>query len=299
MSTREFQHHAVRRAVAAVLAIGAFGMPCQVPVARAQMFNLNAIVDTAKSLVKSQEVGNMSEEDEIAIGKEVVVATLGNYPPLKQDKMQHALNQVGVWVALQSSRPDLPWRFVAVRGESVNAFAAPGGTIMVTQGMLKLVGNEAELACVLGHEIAHVDHRHHLSVIQKSLLVSAGASALDIKSSMNGGSSGNGEYRKLLLNESKEIFNRGLDRSAEREADQEGVLLAARAGYDPAACLNFMQRLAGLKADSDALAALYKTHPPAKERATDIDAALGKLDGATPGEGARPPLKLSMAAVAK
>ena len=262
------------------------------PAAFAQSFNLNAIFDTAKSLVKSQEVGNMSEEDEIAIGKEVTTATLGNYPPLKQDQMQHALNQVGVWVALQSSRPELPWRFVAVRGDNANAFAAPGGTIMVTQGMLKLVENEAELACVLGHEIAHVDHRHHLSVMQKSLLVSAGASALNIKSS--GG--GNSEYRKALLNESKEIFSRGLDRSAEREADEEGVLLAARAGYDPAACLNFMQRLAGLKADTGTLAALYKTHPPAKERATDIDAALGKLDGATPGEGARPPLKLSMAA---
>lgn len=258
----------------------------------AQSFNLNAIFDTAKSLVKSQEVGNMSEEDEIAVGKEVTAATLGNYPPLKQDKMQRALNQVGVWVALQSSRPELPWRFVAVRGDSANAFAAPGGTIMVTQGMLKLVNNEAELACVLGHEIAHVDHRHHLSVMQKSLLVSAGTSALNIKSS--GG--GNSEYRKLLLSESKEIFSRGLDRGAEREADEEGVLLAARAGYDPAACLNFMQRLASLKADTGALAALYKTHPPAKERATDIDAALGKLDGATPGEGARPPLKLSMAA---
>ena len=288
------RHRLSRHARAAIcLLLGATMLaPAAFAPAFAQSFNLNAIFDTAKSLVKSQEVGNMSEEDEIAIGKEVTAATLGNYPPLRQDKVQRALNQVGVWVALQSSRPELPWRFVAVRGDSVNAFAAPGGTIMVTQGMLKLVDNEAELACVLGHEIAHVDHRHHLSVMQKSLLVSAGASALDIKSSGSGGI----DYRKRLVSESKEIFSRGLDRGAEREADEEGVLLAARAGYDPAACLNFMQRLAGLKADTGPLAALYKTHPPAKERATDIDAALGKLDGATPGEGARPPLKLSMAA---
>lgn len=270
----------------------AFCLPLDV---QAQSFNLNAIFDTAKSLAKSQTVGNMSEEDEIAVGKEVVTATLGTYPPVRKEKLQHDLNQVGVWVALQSSRPDLPWRFAAVRSDSINAFAAPGGTIMVTQGMLEMVANEAELACVLGHEIAHVDHRHHINVMQKSLLVSAGASALSIQSEGRSGI----DYRKRLVSESKEIFTRGLDRSSEREADEEGVLLAARAGYDPAACLNFMQRLAGLKADTGPLAALYKTHPPAKERATDIDAALRKLKGTTPGDGARPPLTLGMASAAQ
>jgi predicted Zn-dependent protease len=124
--------------------------------------------------------------------------------------------------------------------------------------------------------------------LQKSLLVSAGASALNIQSK----SGGNEEYRKALIGESKEIFTRGLDRSSEREADEDGVLLAARAGYDPAACLNFMQRLAGLKADTNALAALYKTHPTAKERTEDVDKALGKLKGASPGDGARPELAL-------
>ncbi|MFZ2627898.1 MAG: M48 family metallopeptidase [Rugosibacter sp.] len=289
MSARHKCQYSIRNTIAMLAT--AIGTLCPPPAAHAQSFNLNAIFDTAKSLAKSQEVGSMSEEEEIAVGKEVVSATLGTYPPIKKDQLQHMLNQVGVWVALQSSRPHLPWRFVAVRSDSINAFAAPGGTIMVTQGMLKLVSNEAELACVLGHEIAHVDHRHHISVMQKSLLVSAGASALSIQSGKNG----NADYRKQLVTESKEIFTRGLDRGSEREADEEGVLLAARAGYDPAACLNFMQRLAGLKADTGPLAALYKTHPSAKERATDINTALGKLDGASPGEGARPPLKLGLA----
>jgi len=292
MSARHKCQRGMRNAIAIFTTVTmAIGTLCLPPVAHAQSFNLNAIFDTAKSLAKSQTVGNMTEEEEIAVGKEVVTATLATYPPIRKEKLQHSLNQVGVWVALQSSRPDLPWRFVAVRSDSINAFAAPGGTIMVTQGMLEMVSNEAELACVLGHEIAHVDHRHHISVMQKSLLVSAGASALSIQSSGNGSA----DYRKQLVAESKEIFTRGLDRSSEREADEEGILLAARAGYDPAACLNFMQRLAGLKADTDPLAALYKTHPPAKERATDINIALGKLDGASPGEGERPPLKLGLA----
>ena len=256
--------------------------------AQSRSIDLGSLFDTAKNLAKSQSVGSMSEEEELAIGKEVVAATLGTYPPLKDATLQHRLNQVGVWVALQSSRPDLPWRFAAVESETINAFAAPGGTILVTRGMLDYVTNEAELGCVLGHEIGHVTRRHHIAVLQKSLLAAAGASALGVASK----SGGSEAYRKLVIDESKVIFTRRLDRGAEREADDDGVLLAARAGYDPAACLNFMQRLAGLKADTGSLESLYKTHPTAKERVVDVDAALGRLKGAAPGDGARPELTL-------
>jgi predicted Zn-dependent protease len=272
--------------LAATLVLAAPGIQAQ-----SRNVDLGSIFDAAKNLVKSQSVGSMSEEEELAIGKEVVAATLGSYPPIRDPGLQHHLNQIGVWIALQSSRPDLPWRFAAVESDSINAFAAPGGTILVTRGMLGHVTNEAELACVLGHEIGHVTRRHHIAVLQKSLLVAAGASALTATS--KGGSD---EYRRLLIGESKEIFNRRLDRSSEREADEDGILLAARAGYDPAACLNFMQRLAALKADTGALAALYKTHPTAKERVVDVDNSLGRLKGAAPGDGARPELTLNAAA---
>lgn len=254
--------------------------------AQTRSIDLNSIFEVGKSVVKSQQVASMSEEDEHAVGKEVAAQTLGAYPPVKNPGLQHRLNQIGVWIALQSSRPELPWRFAAVQSNAINAFAVPGGTILVTEGMLNHVANEAELACVLGHEIGHVTRRHHIAVMSKSLMVAAGASALNASSK-----SGNtAAYQKQLVGEGKEIFTRGLDRSSEREADEDGVLLAARAGYDPAACLNFMQRLASLKADTGALAALYKTHPTAKDRVEDVDKAIGKLRGAAAGDGARPDL---------
>jgi predicted Zn-dependent protease len=254
--------------------------------AQTRTIDLNSIFDVGKNVIKSQQVASMSEEDEHVVGKDIAAQTMGAYPPIKNPELQHRLNQIGVWIALQSSRPELPWRFAAVQSAAINAFAVPGGTILVTQGMLNHVVNEAELACVLGHEIGHVTRRHHIAVMSKSLMVAAGASALTTSSK----SSNTAEYRKQLIGEGKEIFTRGLDRSAEREADEDGVLLAARAGYDPAACLNFMQRLAGLKADTSALAALYKTHPTAKERVEDIDKSIGKLVGAAAGDGARPDL---------
>lgn len=261
-----------------------------VPVANLQAqsnnIDLGALLNAGKSLVQSQAVANMSTEEEVAVGKDIVAQMLGKYPLATDAAFQHYINQVGVWLALRSTRPDLPWRFAVLKSDTINAFAAPGGTVLVTSGMVKLLTNEAELACVLGHEIAHISRRHHIDVMQKNLLVEAGASALNVKSDSGLAPSA----RKSLTDEGKELLNRKLDRGAEREADEDGLLLAARAGYDPAACLNFMQRLASLKADSGPLAALYKTHPQAKDRAVDVDDGLKRLQGASAGDGARPAL---------
>jgi predicted Zn-dependent protease len=124
--------------LAVVLFLAASGSQAQT-----RTFDIGSMFDAAKSLVKSQSVGSMSEEEELSIGKEVVAATLGGYPLVRNPGLQHRLNQIGVWVALQSSRPELPWRFAAVQSPAINAFAAPGGTILVTEGMLGHVANEA------------------------------------------------------------------------------------------------------------------------------------------------------------
>lgn len=250
-------------------------------------FDLGSLVEAGKTLAESESLGSMSEQQEVSIGRDITASTLGAYPLVRDEKLQRKLNSIGLWVALQSSRPNLPWRFAAVESPAINAFAAPGGTVMITRGMLDAVSNEAELACVIGHEIGHITRKHHLTVLQNSLRT-RGVADLALTASGK-----NTELNKMLLNEGKEIFSKGLDRSAESEADADGVLLAAKAGYDPGACLSFMQRLASMKGESNALASLYKTHPSAADRATDIEADLVKLQGATPGEGARPAFAIS------
>lgn len=255
--------------------------------AQVREINLGSIFDAVKGVGKSQEVAALSEADEIAIGKEIAASTFGSYRIVRDESLQRYLNRVGLWVALQSERPALPWRFAAVAADQINAFAVPGGTVLVTTGMLQLLANEAELACVLGHEIGHVARKHHLDLLQKETLLQTGAKLL--ADNLQGGSV-KGEAKKFLVGEGAEIFARSLDRGAERDADNDGVVLAARAGYDPGACLIFMQRLAGLKEEAGTLAALYKTHPQAGERVGDIERALGQLGGVTPGSGARPTL---------
>ena len=257
------------------------------PALAQRSLDIGSIFEAGKTLAQSEAVGSMSEQQEVAIGRDITASTLGAYPLVRDEKLQRKLNSIGLWVALQSDRPNLPWRFAAVESKAINAFAAPGGTVMITRGMLDAVSNEAELACVIGHEIGHITRKHHLTVLQNSLRT-RGVADLALTASGK-----NTELNKMLLNEGKEIFTKGLDRSAESEADADGVLLAAKAGYDPGACLSFMQRLASMKGDSNALASLYKTHPSAADRAADIEADLKKLKGAAPGEGARPAFALN------
>jgi predicted Zn-dependent protease len=253
--------------------------------AQVREINLGSIFDAAKSVAKSRDVGSMSETDEIAVGREVAESTFGTYRIIKIEKLQRYLNAVGRWVAMQSDRPELPWHFAVVESEQVNAFAVPGGSVLVTSGMMNLLSNEAELACVLGHEISHVARKHHLTLLQKETLIQSGAKAVADNIQ---GSGAKREAKRFLIGEGSELYARSLDRGSERDADNDGVLLAARAGYDPGACLFFMQRMANLKQEVGTLSSLYKTHPQAAERIVDIENALTELMGVEPGSGARP-----------
>lgn len=248
--------------------------------------NPNKALGTVKTVASTLQTVRMSEADEIAVGKEIAAQTLGAYPVVRKEKLQRYVNQVGRWIALQSDRPNLPWRFAVVQSEQVNAFAVPGGAVLVTTGMMSLVANEAELACVLGHEIGHITRKHHVNVMEKA--VTEGITQLisdNIKSDGN-----KGLVQQLFLKEGKEIFSRSLDRGEERDADSDGVVLAARAGYDPGACVLLMERMASRKVEANALAALYKTHPQAGERLLDVTTASENLVGASAGDGSRPPL---------
>jgi predicted Zn-dependent protease len=253
-----------------------------------------------QSMQDSKQVAKTSEADEITIGRNLAGPLLGKYKPIQNEALQRYINNVGMWIALQSSRPKLPWRFAAVEGSNVNAFALPGGVVVVTRGMLNMLSNEAELACVLGHEVAHVDQQHHLkvlegSVAQKGFIDGAVEGVGDeIGKQGFGGQVVVGLTKDSAQAGANKLMTLRLDRGAESEADHEGILLAAKAGYDPGACLTFMQRLASGKTATTLMEDLGKTHPPAADRATDVEESLRRLKGATPGEGARPPLNLNL-----
>ncbi len=222
---------------------------------------------------------NPSKEEEIQLGREITGNLLGAAPLVNDPALQAYVNRVGRWVASQSERADLPWRFGVIESEAINAFAAPGGYIVLTKGLYRKLENEAQLAGVLAHEIGHVVRKHHLKVIQKQQLLSMGAGLLGEKVSK-----GNQTLDKVIGN-GAEIMARGLDKNAEYEADRDGVTLATRAGYDSYGLSEVLQSISATSNSEGGLTLLYKTHPHPDERLAKLGDAIGsKLDNVTAGK---------------
>jgi len=219
---------------------------------------------------------NPSTAEEISLGREIAGNLLGAAPLVKDAALQKYVNSVGRWVASQSERPELPWRFGVIESEDLNAFAAPGGYIMLTKGLYRKLQNEAQLAGVLGHEIAHVVKKHQLKVLQKQQLLSMGAGLLSDKYAKD-----NALISKAI-GSGAEISARSLDKSAEYEADRLGLSYATRAGYEPYGLAEVLQTL-GQSSSSDAnVALLFKTHPHPDERLTALSESVGsQLDKIT------------------
>jgi predicted Zn-dependent protease len=231
----------------------------------------NVDIDT---LVKS--VGNLrevKEPEEIQIGQSMTETLLGARPLYDDPDLQRYVNEVGLWVARQSERPNLPWHFGVNDSDHINAFAAPGGYIIITKGMIRQLRNEGELAGVLGHEVAHVNQKHHLKALRKSafasLLGEGVAAATDDK---------HAELVKKLAGPTKELYARGLDKSDEFEADRMGVVLAARAGYDPYGLPAVLTTLASADPKDNYLTLLYKTHPLPQVRLDQLASGLATLE---------------------
>src|SRR5205807_397301 len=102
----------------------------------------------------------MSEQQEIQIGRQVEAQVAKTYGFVNDPEKTHYVRTIGLRLARVSERPSLPWTYHIVRDSSVNAFAAPGGLVFVTRGLLPLVKSEDELAFVLAHDTTHIPHRH-------------------------------------------------------------------------------------------------------------------------------------------
>lgn len=213
-----------------------------------------------------------SKEEEIQLGRQITGNLLGAAPLVKDEALQKYVNQVGRWVASQSERPDLPWHFGVIESEDINAFAAPGGYVIITKGLYRQLKNEAQLAGVLGHEIGHVVRKHHLKLLQKSQLLDIGAKLLGSKVGKKD------DITQKVIGNGAEILARGLDKNAEYEADRMGVTLATRAGYEPFGLPEVLQSISQA-GNTSRVTLLYKTHPHPDDRLTKLgDAIGGRLD---------------------
>jgi beta-barrel assembly-enhancing protease len=212
----------------------------------------------------------IAEEDEIRAGREATANLLGVAPLVADQGLQAYVNTVGLWVAMGSERPDLPWRFGVIDSADVNAFAAPGGYVLITRGLYASLSDESELAGVLGHEIAHVVERHHVELMRSSLMLQMGVEVLEREVLRD-----RDALVRQLVGTGAELFARRLDQDAEFEADRHGVVLAARAGYSPFGLPAVLQKIASVEQTDDRVTLLYETHPDPEQRLRHLDATLG------------------------
>ena len=213
--------------------------------------------------------GEVPLADEVRIGRRVAGNLLGAVPLVKDDRLQRYVNSVGRWVALQSDRPDMVWHFAVIDSIDINAFAAPGGYVLMTKGLYQALSSEAELAGVLAHEIGHVIRKHHLKLMQQGRWLEIGSQLLSQKVGTKD------EAIKKLIGSGAEICARSLDKGAEYEADRIAVVLATRAGYDSYGLPAVLQAIGHTGTDDSRMGLLFKTHPHPDERLVQLGEAMG------------------------
>jgi predicted Zn-dependent protease len=193
-------------------------------------------------------------EEEKSIGEAIALQIVARYGgTIEQPDVVRYVNLVGKAVAKTSDRPDVPFRVAILNHDSINSFAAPSGYIFVTRGLLKQIQNEAELAAVLGHEIAHLRQKHLLDVIQRTKRV-AGIGGEGLAYATKDPA----VFKNVVDNAVKILLDEGFDQDKETEADALGDVFAARVGYDASAYVGLLTRLRELKGDDQAF---FKTHP--------------------------------------
>jgi predicted Zn-dependent protease len=244
------------------------GLSIGVRPAAAQLGGITGALNKAAKVKKIADL-KVTDAEEQQIGQQVsdkVVETFGVY---QDPNVTKYVTLVGVVLAQASTRPNLNWQFVLLDTEGVNAFAAPGGFIHITKGLLGLMKNEAELAGVLAHEIIHVTEKHTVNAIQKNDVVSVASDEV-------GASGGIAQslVAKLADAAYKNILNNEFSRNDEGESDEKGVQLANKVGYAPTGLSSALMKLVDRNKDVKEKNGMFASHPMMKDRLTAIETTI-------------------------
>jgi predicted Zn-dependent protease len=236
-----------------------------------------SISKSSKAVARSFE--DFTPEQEYYIGRTVGAVIINKYKPY-QDKMVNAyINLLGQTLANASDMPETfnGYHFLILDSDEINAFAAPGGLIFITRGLLRCCLDEDALAAVLAHEIGHVQFKHGLQAIKKSRITSA----LVILGAEGSKTFGGEDLANLtetfegsISDITSTLVNNGYSRNFERQADIAAVTILKRVGYDPNGLVNMLKVMEKkLKPGGSDFA---KTHPSPASRIADIQKHIGK-----------------------
>lgn len=218
------------------------------------------------------ELALVTETQEIEMGRQTAASAEAQLGLVEDSGLQEYVQRHGSQLARASERPELPWTFRVADDPTPNAFAAPGGFIFVTRGLLAIMSNEAQLVSVLGHEIGHVTARHSVSMMSRAQLAQIGLGLGSILSPKIAqfGDLASGGLQLLFLS---------YGRDDERQADDLGYGYALAQDYDVREMVDVfatLQQSATLDGAS-AIPNWLASHPNPADRITRIDKRLATL----------------------
>ncbi len=191
--------------------------------------------------------------------------------PVNNEQLQQYVNLVGTALAANCKRSTITYSFAVLDSPVQNAFAVPGGVIFISRALFGILDNEAELAGVLAHELGHVAAKHALKSTQRAQLLQGAGT-------ITAASVGGGQGKKLadtIGSMQTVLFDKGLDKDMEYEADLAAMETAYRTGYDPAAFIRVLEKLQKLENTSkEKNGSWFSTHPPLAERIARLKAQL-------------------------
>jgi predicted Zn-dependent protease len=228
---------------------------------------INALTSTVKSIGKAARP--LADDEEYYVGRAVAARITSTYPLYRNARLTDYLNLIGQTIALHTNKPTTfgGYHFALLDSSEINAFACPGGMILITRGMLFSVKSEDELAAVLAHEIGHIIHRDGIAAIQSSrwseaLLVIGGNAAREF------GPRETAQLVSLFEGSIDDVFKtlvvNGYGRDQEKAADAAALGYLAAAGYDPQGLTGYLKRLE--QAGKGSKGGILATHPGTDER---------------------------------
>ena len=249
---------------AAAFVLAAVFVAGQAAPARAQLGGLGklkSIGDKAVDAKQKYDDYNVTDEEEKQLGEQVSQQLRTRFGVMQDEKVTRYVTLVGTVLAQASSKPKLDWKFVVLDTDGVNAYAAPGGFVHITRGLLGLMKNEAELAGVLGHEVTHITERHTVEAIKKGKLVNMGGEA----------AGGGGGLRQQFLSRMaaaafNKIFEGEFSRDDEDESDKIGSQLANKVGYAPNGIAEVLKKIQARNGSRQERNGMFASHPAIKDR---------------------------------
>ncbi|MCE5262231.1 MAG: M48 family metalloprotease [Deltaproteobacteria bacterium] len=213
-------------------------------------------------------------EDEIKLGKEFYdKLQKGNFL-LKNEAANSYVTLLGNRILSHSDKAPFDFQFSIIKSSAVNAFATPGGYVYLNQGLINLAENEAELAGILAHEIAHVNGRHIAETIDKSTKINISTLAAILAGVFLGGSGDAAAAVATFSMATAATLSLKYSREQEEAADRTGLSYLVAAGYDGKAMLEFLKLMRQFEYYSNTIPSYFLTHPGTDDRSHYIDALL-------------------------